>query len=109
MANAYFYSNVAQATTLSGSISAGATTVTVGATTGFPSSFPYVLALDYGLRPVLNSMGPHHILPGWFTLDRDVTVGENGELSVAKASAEALAEVTDRFSAVLGGRTVALA
>jgi hypothetical protein len=48
MANAYFYSNVAQATTLSGSISAAATTVTVGATTGFPGTFPYVLALDYG-------------------------------------------------------------
>jgi hypothetical protein len=48
VANAYFYSNTAQATTLSGSISSGATTITVGATTGFPSSFPYILALDYG-------------------------------------------------------------
>ncbi|MFK4187281.1 hypothetical protein ACI2L4_25210 [Streptomyces sparsogenes] len=48
MANAYYYSNTAQETTLSGSISAGATSITVGATTGFPSSFPYVLALDYG-------------------------------------------------------------
>jgi hypothetical protein len=48
MVNAIFFSNVAQATTLSGSISAGATTMTVGATTGFPGSFPYVLAVDYG-------------------------------------------------------------
>lgn len=48
MANAVFFSNTAQQTTLSGSISAGATTITVGATTGFPASFPYVLALDYG-------------------------------------------------------------
>lgn len=48
MANAVFFSNTAQQTTLSGSISAGATTITVGATTGFPPSFPYVLALDYG-------------------------------------------------------------
>lgn len=48
MANAIFFSNVAQATTLSGSISAGATTLTVGATTGFPGSFPYALAVDYG-------------------------------------------------------------
>ena len=47
MANAYTYSNVAQATTLSGSIGSGATTATVGATTGFPGTFPYVLALDY--------------------------------------------------------------
>lgn len=48
MANAFFYSNNAQQTTLSGSISAGALSVGVGATTGFPGSFPYVLALDYG-------------------------------------------------------------
>lgn len=48
MANAYNYSNTALATTLSGSISAGALSVTVGATTGFPGSLPYVLALDYG-------------------------------------------------------------
>jgi hypothetical protein len=48
MANAYFYSNLAQQTTLTGSVSAGATSVGVAATTGFPGSFPYVLALDYG-------------------------------------------------------------
>ncbi|MGV9850417.1 hypothetical protein ACWDWU_16855 [Streptomyces sp. NPDC003442] len=48
MANAFYYSNTAQETTLSGSISAGATSITVGATVGFPGSFPYVLALDYG-------------------------------------------------------------
>lgn len=48
MANAYTYSNVAQATTLSGSISAGATTATVAGTVGFPGTFPYVLAFDYG-------------------------------------------------------------
>lgn len=48
MANSYFYSNTAVQTTLSGSISAGATSVGVAATTGFPGSVPYVLALDYG-------------------------------------------------------------
>ncbi|MFF3363579.1 hypothetical protein [Streptomyces misionensis] len=48
MANAVFYSNVAQQTTLSGSISSAATSINVGATTGFPPSFPYTLALDFG-------------------------------------------------------------
>lgn len=48
MVNALFYSNVAQQTTLSGSIASGATSINVGATTGFPGSFPYILALDYG-------------------------------------------------------------
>lgn len=47
MANAYYYSNTAQQTTLSGSISAGATSISVGAVTGFPGSYPYVLALDF--------------------------------------------------------------
>lgn len=47
MANAMFFSNTAQATTLSGSISAGATSITVGAVTGFPGSFPYILAVDF--------------------------------------------------------------
>ncbi|TXS35074.1 hypothetical protein [Streptomyces sp. t39] len=47
MADAY-YSNQAVATTLTGSVSSGATSVNVAATTGFPGSFPYTLALDYG-------------------------------------------------------------
>ena len=47
MANAYNYSNTAVPTTLAGNISAGATTVSVVATTGFPT-VPYVIAIDYG-------------------------------------------------------------
>ncbi|MGK5530863.1 hypothetical protein [Streptomyces sp. URMC 129] len=48
MANAYFYSNTALATTLNGSITAGATTLVVTSVAGLPGSFPYILALDYG-------------------------------------------------------------
>lgn len=48
MANAYFYSNTAVQTTLSGSISNVATSMNVAATTGFPVSYPYILAIDYG-------------------------------------------------------------
>jgi hypothetical protein len=48
MASSYFYSNNAVQTALSGSISAGSATISVGAVTGFPGSYPYVLALDYG-------------------------------------------------------------
>ncbi|MFJ8351079.1 NADPH-dependent FMN reductase [Streptomyces sp. NPDC094153] len=69
----------------------------------------HVLAIDYALRPVLASMGPAHITSGSFTLDKDVTVGEDGTLTVAPGSAEALAQVTDRFSAALGGRATLLA
>ncbi|MGY4976774.1 NADPH-dependent FMN reductase [Streptomyces sp. 900105755] len=72
-------------------------------------STAHVLAIDYALRPVLSSMGAAHIVPGWFTLDKDITTDADGRLTVSAASAEALAEVTDRFSAALHGRPTHLA
>ncbi|MFJ4468247.1 NADPH-dependent FMN reductase [Streptomyces sp. NPDC089424] len=68
----------------------------------------HVLAIDYALRPVLSSMGAGHIVQGWFTLDRDITVHDDGTLTVAPAAAEALGQVVDQFSAALG-RTPLLA
>ncbi|MGC3000219.1 NADPH-dependent FMN reductase [Streptomyces sp. G35A] len=62
----------------------------------------HVLAIDYALRPVLNSMGAAHIVQGWFTLDQDITVHEDGALTVAPATEEALVQVVDQFSAALG-------
>ncbi|MFF1688176.1 MULTISPECIES: NADPH-dependent FMN reductase [unclassified Streptomyces] len=61
----------------------------------------HVLALDYALRPVLNSMGADHIVQGWFTLDKDITVAPDGTVSVAPGSAEALGRVVDQFSGAL--------
>ncbi|GAB7110540.1 hypothetical protein JCM4814A_88570 [Streptomyces phaeofaciens JCM 4814] len=74
-------------------------------------STAHVLAIDYALRPVLSSMGAAHIVPGWFVLDKDISVGPDGRAVVAPASAEALTGVTDAFSAALSGRrrTAALA
>ncbi|MEU7722149.1 NADPH-dependent FMN reductase [Streptomyces tibetensis] len=69
----------------------------------------HVLAIDYALRPVLNSMGAAHITPGWFTLDKDITVDDDGTLTVAPGAAGALAQVTDQFSLALGGRPTLLA
>lgn len=65
-------------------------------------STAHVLALDYALRPVLNSMGAAHIVQGWFTLDKDITTDEDGGITVAPATAEALAQVVDQFAAALG-------
>lgn len=48
MVNAFFYSNIAVPTTLSGNISNSVTTCTVASTTGWPSSTPYIVALDFG-------------------------------------------------------------
>lgn len=42
------YSSIAEPTTLTGSISSAATTIQVAATTGFPVTTPYRLALDFG-------------------------------------------------------------
>lgn len=42
-----YYSSIAQQTTLTGSISSGTTVFSVAAATGFPSSTPFTLALDY--------------------------------------------------------------
>ena len=42
-----YYSNTAQETTLAASASSGATSIVVSGTTGFPSSVPYILALDF--------------------------------------------------------------
>ncbi|MBL1118569.1 NADPH-dependent FMN reductase [Streptomyces sp. 110] len=71
-------------------------------------STAHVLAIDYALRPVLSSMGAGHIVPGWFTLDKDITIAEDGTPAIAPATAEALAQVTDHFSAAVGGRTAPL-
>jgi FMN reductase len=65
-------------------------------------STAHVLAIDYALRPVLSSMGAGHIVQGWFTLDKDITVHEDGSLTVAPPAAEALTQVVDRFSTALG-------
>jgi FMN reductase len=64
-------------------------------------STAHVLAIDYALRPVLHSMGAAHVLQGWFTLDKDITVAEDGSVTVAPATAEALEHVVDQFSAAL--------
>jgi FMN reductase len=69
----------------------------------------HVLAIDYALRPVLSSMGAAHIVQGWFTLDKDIALGDDGTLTLAPGSAEALTQVTDHFSAALGRRARLLA
>jgi FMN reductase len=64
----------------------------------------HVLALDYALRPVLSSLGAHHIVPGWFVLDRHIQATEVGDVLLAPESAEPLYGVVDGFSAALHAR-----
>lgn len=42
-----YYSSVAQDTTLTSNINSGSGSMTVAATTGFPTSYPFTLAVDY--------------------------------------------------------------
>jgi len=44
-----YYSAIAQDTALTSAASNSANSMVVGATTGFPTSYPFVLAVDYGL------------------------------------------------------------
>lgn len=61
----------------------------------------HVLVIDYALRPVLSSMGTSQIVQGWFVLDRDITVLDDGRVTVEPGTREQLEQVVDRFSLAL--------
>jgi FMN reductase len=65
-------------------------------------STAHVLAIDYALRPVLSSMGAGHIVQGWFVLDRDITVHEDGTTTIEPGTDEALGPLVDQFSTAIG-------
>lgn len=73
------------------------------ATGGSPA---HVLAVDYALRPVLASLAPSAITPGWFVLASEVTRHEGGEVTIAESAAAPLAEVTRVFLDALAGRSL---
>jgi FMN reductase len=56
----------------------------------------HVLMLDYGLRPVLQTMWPRHIAQGCFVLDKHLIV-ESGQLRIDDASMTLLSEVLGAF------------
>jgi FMN reductase len=45
-------------------------------------SVAHVLSIDYALRPVLNSLDPLHITAGFFVLDKQVVVQEDGRVDL---------------------------
>jgi len=64
----------------------------------------HVLVLDYALRPVLHSLGAAPVVAGWFVPSDHLHRYPDGGLLVDAASAGPVADVTDGFLAVLGGR-----
>ncbi|RKE19363.1 NADPH-dependent FMN reductase [Streptomyces sp. TLI_171] len=67
-------------------------------------STAHVLAVDYALRPVLNSMGAGHVTQGWFVLDRHVGVREDGGTELERETEVLLTPVVDAFSSALDAR-----
>ncbi|GGP74973.1 NADPH-dependent FMN reductase [Saccharothrix coeruleofusca] len=63
----------------------------------------HVLAVDYALRPVLSALGAHHVVQGWFVLDKHITT-EGDTLALAPESQRPLHEVLDGFSAAVSHR-----
>jgi len=71
----------------------------------------HVLAIDYALRPVLSALGAHHVMPGWFVLDRHLepSADDPFDVTVRSESAGPLYEVVDAFSTALRDRSSLLA
>ncbi|MFJ6676819.1 NADPH-dependent FMN reductase [Actinosynnema sp. NPDC091369] len=68
----------------------------------------HVLAVDYALRPVLSSLGAHHVVQGWFVLDKHITTTDD-VLALAPEAQRPLHDVVDGFSAALHSRRPLLA
>jgi FMN reductase len=59
----------------------------------------HMLALDYALRPVLNSLGARHILPGVYASDAQVTLTPEGAYQLQVDLFDRLAEAVDALVA----------
>jgi FMN reductase len=57
----------------------------------------HVLAIDYALRPVLNSLDPLHVINGLFVLDKQITVLETGQIELDSEAQNRLEEVIEQF------------
>jgi len=42
----------------------------------------HVLSIDYGLRPVLSSLDPQHVVAGLFVLDKQIAVAPDGRVQL---------------------------
>jgi FMN reductase len=61
----------------------------------------HVLAIDYALRPVLGTLGAHHVVNGLFVLDKLIGQNSNGSITLDP-------EIDGRLHAVVGDFTKSL-
>lgn len=59
-------------------------------------SLAHVLALDYGLRPVVQSLAPRHVVQSYFALDTQLTVTD-GQLSIHPETERMLSTILGDF------------
>ncbi|MBU7600478.1 NADPH-dependent FMN reductase [Streptomyces sp. P38-E01] len=71
------------------------------ATGGTPA---HVLAIDYGLRPVLTSLGTDSVLRGWFVTDRELSLDADGGLTLGREAAEGVEAAVERLTTALAAR-----
>ncbi len=57
----------------------------------------HVLAIDYALRPVLNSLGARHIVPGLFVLDKSLALTDDGGVLPDEATQKMLDGIVGAF------------
>ncbi|MFD0920513.1 NADPH-dependent FMN reductase [Saccharopolyspora rosea] len=62
----------------------------------------HVLALDYGLRPVVHSLGPRHVVQSYFLLDRHLSVAGE-DLLIDPESRDPFDDVVQQFRKALHG------
>ncbi|AZY49196.1 NADPH-dependent FMN reductase [Bordetella avium] len=67
-------------------------------------SSAHLLALEYGLKPVLSALGARHILAGVYATDQDVGFDETGALRISEAIHERLNEAVASVLAALGAK-----
>lgn len=57
----------------------------------------HVLALDYALRPMLQSLDPRLVVGGLFVLDKAITLGEDGSVKLDPEVTPRLEQITQTF------------
>lgn len=64
-------------------------------------SVAHMLAIDYALKPVLSSLDPLHVVPGFFVLDKQLVVKDDGTLELDPDLGTKLESALARFKSGL--------
>ena len=71
-------------------------------------SLAHVLALDYALRPVLQSVGAQHVVGGIFVLDKLIQRKEDGSITIEEETQKRLSGVVQNFADSVRRHLIAL-